>query len=83
MTTKSSFGEFPFAFGEAYVLRREYGQGKWSYSSLAEPSLGLQQDDGTPLFDPFDFATVAVNDGIGATAGEEGERELSLIGPPM
>jgi hypothetical protein len=82
LQTRSSFGEFPFASGGTYVFRREYARGQWGYTSLAAPSLGVQQLEGFPLFEPVAMATVAFGDGVGSVAGEEGRRIMSLVGPP-
>ena len=82
LQTRSSFGEFPFSEDQAYVFRREYAQGRWGYTSLAAPSLGVQQLEGAPLFERSGMATVAFGDGVGETAAEEGRRVTTLIGPP-
>jgi len=81
LETDSAFGEFPFAFGESYVFRREYGHARWTTTSLASPSLGVQTDENGELFDPLDLSRVAVNDGIGQQVGT-GTRVTSLLGPP-
>jgi hypothetical protein len=82
--TQSSFGEFPFAGAtSSYVFRRESAQGHWGYTSLAAPSLGVQQmRDEAPLFEPFESTKVAFDDQVGSLAGEEGVQVVSLIGPP-
>jgi hypothetical protein len=84
LRTQSLFGEFPFASVGAYVFRREYAQGRWGYTSLAAPSLGVQviESDGFPLFEPFEAAKVAFADQVGSRAAEEGAQIASLIGPP-
>jgi hypothetical protein len=81
LETNSPFGEFPFAIEGAYVFRRDLTQGKWSYTSLASRSLGVQSFVGV-LFDPFDFSRVAVDDGLGTRVAPEGERIADLVGPP-
>jgi hypothetical protein len=82
LETESAFGAFPFAFGQAYAFKREADRGQWSYTSLALPSPGVQSDVGGALFDTFDLSRVAINDGIGAQLGAEGDRVANLIGPP-
>ena len=64
------------------MFRREYAQGRWGYTSLAAPSLGVQQMEGVPLFEPFGMSAVAFGDGVGSADGEEGRRVTSLVGPP-
>jgi hypothetical protein len=81
-TTRSSFGEFPFAFGGSYVFKREAAAGRWSYVSLAAPELGIQVTGGFPLVEPFSFGRVAFNDALGASDSETGSRMTNLIGPP-
>jgi hypothetical protein len=80
LETNSPFGEFPFGIEGAYVFRRDPTQGKWSYTSLASRSLGVQSFVGA-LFDPFDFSRVAINDGLGTRVEPEGERIADLVGP--
>ena len=79
LETFAAFGPFPSAGHSAYVFRRE--PGGWGYASLASPTLGLQSINET-VFDPGDLSRVAVNDNIGAAAGEGGSRLTSLTGPP-
>ena len=79
LETFAAFGPFPSAGHSAYVFRRE--PGGWGYASLASPTLGLQSIKET-VFDPGDLSRVAVNDNIGAAAGEGGSRLTSLTGPP-
>ena len=81
LNTESSFGEFPFAFGQIDVFSREPAKGRWSYTSLASPSLGTQTGRGFALTEPFAFGKVAFSDNLGSL-GAEGVRVTSLIGPP-
>ncbi len=83
LETDSAFGEFPFAFGGAYVFSREAQLGRWSFTPLASRSLEVQTPEtGGVLVDAGDLSRVAVNDVVGSTASEEGGRLTSLIGPP-
>ena len=82
LETSSSFGEFPFAAGGAYVFTRDYQGGEWKYVSLASPALGTQTVGGEVLFDPLNLATVALNDEVGSIGNEQGQRDTSLLGPP-
>ena len=81
LETNSPFGAFPFAVEGAYVFRREPAKGGWSYKSLAAEKLGVQSFESV-VFDPFDFSRVAVNDGLGAKVGAEGESLTNLLGSP-
>ena len=81
LETNSPFGAFPFAVEGAYVFHREPAKGGWSYTSLADSSLGVQSFEGL-LFDPFDFSRVAIDEGLGAKVGAEGESLANLLGPP-
>ena len=80
--TESTFGEFPFGLGGDYVFRREPANGKWSFTSLASPSLGVQGPVNGVVFDPADFSRVAFNDGLGTQVGEQGIHVANLLGPP-
>jgi hypothetical protein len=80
--TYSPFGPFPSAGFSAYVFRRvknARGELEWAYTSLADPSRGVQTINET-VFDPADLSRVGVNDVIGSTYTEEGAREESLLG---
>ena len=81
LETNSPFGAFPFAIEGAYVLRREPAKGGWSYTSLAGEKLGVQSFESV-VFDQFDFSRVAIDDGLGAKVGSEGESLTNLLGPP-
>ena len=81
LETFSAFGAFPAAGHSAYVLRRDYARGEWAYRSLTSPSLGVQTNVST-IFDQADLSRVAVNDGVGARAGSEGQRLVNLFGQP-
>ena len=83
----SEFGSFPGALGGAYVFTRDYEKGEWSYKSLADPALGVQDigrlgSDQGAVFDPADFSRVAVNDEVGSGLSEAGAQLLDLLGEP-
>ena len=80
LETRSAFGSFPGAVRSSYVFKRDYQAGKWSYSSLASPSLGVQVPSDA-VFNA-DMSLVAFNDALGASVGEEGEHPADLIGAP-
>ncbi len=80
--TKSAFGSFPASGESRYVFRREPAAGRWSYESLSDPALGPQSLGAMPLFEPGDFARVALVDTVGTTLGAEGERDVDLLGAP-
>ena len=82
LETDSAFGEFPFAFANAYVFRRDAGAGDWSFTSLAARSLEAQDAANSVIFDPADLSRVAVNDAVGVREGQEGTRLTNLVGPP-
>ena len=83
LETDSAFGEFPFAFGGAYVFNRGFPLGRWSFAPLASRALEVQTPEaGGVLFDVGDLSRVAINDLVRSTASEEGARLTSLIGPP-
>jgi hypothetical protein len=81
LETDSAFGKFPFAQRSAYVFKREFANGRWGYTSLASQSLGVQSFVDA-VFDPEDLSRVALNDGVGASQSEAGERLESLAGAP-
>ena len=82
LETDSAFGEFPFAFTNAYVFRRDPGAGDWSFTSLAARSLEAQDAANSVIFDPSDLSRVALNDAVGVKEGQEGTRLTNLLGPP-
>jgi hypothetical protein len=83
LVTPSSFGSFPFAQGGAYVFRRAFAAGDWSFTSLASPALGDQSSGAVPpLVEPFSFGRVALQDEVGSAPSEQGSRMTDLVGPP-
>lgn len=84
LETKSPFGEFPGAGTSAYVFRREPAKGQWGYTSLADPSLGVQNISRPSgfAFEPFSLSRVAFTDGVGSLLSEAGERLTDVVGAP-
>ncbi len=79
--TRAAFGTFPASAENAYVFTRDPQQHRWTDTSLASPSLGVQSLS-APVFDPADLSLVGIADGSGSTASTTGAQELSLLGPP-
>jgi len=82
LTTEDGFGSFPFAGGQAYVLRREPAKGGWSYTSLADRTLGVQNFQQDGVFEPAGLSRVAFTDGVGSLESAEGQHLSDLAGPP-
>jgi len=82
LTTFDAFGSFPFADGQAYVFRREPAKGQWSYTSLADPTLGVQAFQNGGAFEAGALSLVAFNDGVGSKESTEGDHLADLAGPP-
>jgi hypothetical protein len=81
LKTVSAFGGFPFAAEQGYVFHREPTKGGWSYTSLADPSLGVQEFTGG-VVEAADLSRVAFGDAVGASLSEEGARLEALVGAP-
>jgi hypothetical protein len=77
--THAGFGPFPGNEESAYVFTR--AAGKWSYASLASPSLGVQNVFSF-VFNPYDISQVGVNDEVGSIGSELGSQREALLGPP-
>ena len=81
LETDSAFGPFPAALSNRYVFNRDSATKKWTYTSLASPSLGVQRIT-TPVFDPSDFSQVGFGDAVGSEVGATGSHLVDLVGPP-
>jgi hypothetical protein len=81
--TRSGFGAFPGNGFSYYVLRREASEGRWGFTSLTSPVLGVQTIQGETgvLSDPG-FSRVAFTDTVGSELGAEGTHYTDLAGPP-
>jgi hypothetical protein len=82
LETNSAFGSFPASGHNAYVFTRDPEQNKWTYTSLASPSLGVQSIPLVGAFDPFDLSQVGMYDTVGSQGSPTGFRGTSLLGPP-
>jgi hypothetical protein len=79
LETFAGFGPFAGAGKSTYVFSRSAAG--WGFVSLTDPALGVQSLNAA-VFNPVDFSSVALNDGVGAGASEAGEQLKSLVGPP-
>jgi hypothetical protein len=79
LETRAAFGASPAGEFNAYVFSR--GSAGWRTTTLASPSLGVQNIPGT-VFDPFDLSRVGVDDTSGSFASPAGAQRLSLLGAP-
>jgi hypothetical protein len=77
-STLAAFGPDAASENNAYLFSRTADG--WQTTSLAVPSLGLQDLKGD-VFDPLDFSAVAANDYVGSPSSAAGYRLTSLFGP--
>jgi hypothetical protein len=86
LETRAAFGSFPASGVNVYVFSRHPVAGhpereEWGYTSLASPTLGLQNlVGGVGAIEPADFSKVAVNDDVGTFSSEVGASRESLVG---
>jgi hypothetical protein len=78
-TTLSTFGSFSASEHNAYLFSRT--SSGWQTTSLASPSLGVQNLVGT-VFSPSDFSRVGISDFVGSESSSAGSEVTTFVGPP-